>query len=198
MKSKALIRLILISSFAFQVSSFARDTELRGFIDGRAGVRTQNDPNEDDRSLTEVRLQLDSLTYLDQLTFQARADLVYDELADDTERIDLQTGEGFIDLRELNILFTPVVWSDVKAGRQILTWGCGDLLFINDLFPKDWNSFLLGRDEEYLKAPSDAIFASFFPSLGTIDVAYTPRLNTDRFVDGSRISYWNGAGIVGW
>ena len=108
------------------------------------------------------------LTYLEQATIQARADFVYDELADDIEKIDLNTGDGFIDLRELNILFTPIDIMDVKAGRQILTWGTGDLLFINDLFPKDWNSFLLGRDEEYLKAPSDAVFASFFPALGNL------------------------------
>jgi hypothetical protein len=91
------------------------------------------------------------------------------------------------------VLFTPVDWSDVKVGRQILTWGTGDLLFINDLFPKDWNSFLLGRDEEYLKAPSDAIYASFFPSIGSFDLAYMPRMDADRYIDGSRVSYWNPA-----
>ncbi len=173
------------------VSSFALDTELHGFVDGRAGVRTQNDPHEDDSSLTEARLQLDSLTYLEHATLQARADLVYDDLVDDIEKVDMENGDGFIDLREFNILFTPVDIVDVKVGRQILTWGTGDLLFINDLFPKDWNSFLLGRDEEYLKAPSDAIFASFFPDIGVIDVAYTPRMDADRYVDGRRLSYWN-------
>jgi hypothetical protein len=169
----------------------ALDTELRGFAEGRVGMRTQDDPYQDDRSLTELRLQLDSLTYLEAATIQARADLVYDELADDIEKIDLETGDGFMDLRELNILFTPIDIMDVKAGRQILTWGTGDLLFINDLFPKDWNSFLLGRDEEYLKAPSDAVFASLFPAIGSFDVAYMPRMDADRYVDGRRLSYWD-------
>jgi hypothetical protein len=189
-------------NFKFQVSSFlgalllvtgvyALDTELHGFVDGRAGVRTQNDPYEDDRSLTELRLQLDSKTYFDWGDFSARGDFVYDDLATDQEKVDLETGEGFFDLRELNLLFTPVDWSDVKIGRQILTWGTGDLLFINDLFPKDWSSFLLGRDEEYLKAPSDAIYASFYPSIGSFDVAYMPRMDADRYIDGSRVSYWN-------
>ena len=173
------------------VSSFALDTELHGFVDGRAGVRTQNDPYEDDRSLTELRLQLDSKTYFDWGEFTARGDFVYDDLATDRGNVDLENGDGFFDLRELNLLFTPVDWSDVKVGRQILTWGTGDLLFINDLFPKDWNSFLLGRDEEYLKAPSDAIFASFFPSIGSFDVAYMPRMDADRYIDGRRVSYWN-------
>jgi hypothetical protein len=193
MQTRFVYLLALISSLTFQLSSFALDTELHGFLDGRAGMRTQNDPYQDDRSLTEVRLQLDSLTYLDKATIQARVDFVYDELADDIEKIDLETGDGFIDLRELNILFTPIDIMDVKAGRQILTWGTGDLLFINDLFPKDWNSFLLGRDEEYLKAPSDAVYASFFPAIGSFDVVYTPRMDADRYVDGRRISYWNPA-----
>ena len=182
-----------ISLIGFMAASgaFALDTGLHGFVDGRAGYRTQNDPYEDERSLTELRLQLDALTYFDRGQLQLRGDLLYDDLADDLEKVDLENGDGFFDLRELNLLFTPVDWSDVKAGRQILTWGTGDLLFINDLFPKDWNSFLLGRDEEYLKAPSDALFASFFPDFATIDVAYTPRMDADRYIDGRRVSYWN-------
>jgi hypothetical protein len=202
MPLKRTLGLVLISSFIFQVSSFALDTELHGFVDGRAGIRTQNDPHEDDRSLTELRLQLDSLTYFDAAELQVRADFLYDDLASDQECIDLETGNGFIDLRELNLLFSPIDTADMKVGRQILTWGTGDLLFINDLFPKDWNSFLLGRDEEYLKAPSDALFASFFPAIGSFDVAYMPRMDADRYIDGRRISYWNpippaGPGIVG-
>ena len=182
-----------ITFIALIVSSpaFALDTELHGFVDGRAGVRTRNDPYEDDRSLTELRAQLDSKTYFDWGEISARGDFVYDDLATDRGKVDLENGDGFFDLRELNVLFTPVDWSDIKVGRQILTWGTGDLLFINDLFPKDWNSFLLGRDEEYLKAPSDAVFASFFPSFASIDVAYTPRMDADRYIDGRRVSYWN-------
>ncbi|MDH3981870.1 MAG: hypothetical protein OES84_03095 [Kiritimatiellaceae bacterium] len=193
MQLKRILSWILISSFTFQISSFALDSELHGFVDGRAGGRTQNDPHEDDRSLTELRLQLDSLTYFDAAELQIRADFLYDDLATDIEQVDLDNGDGFIDLREFNVLFTPVDWADMKIGRQILTWGTGDLLFINDLFPKDWNSFLLGRDEEYLKAPSDSVYASFFPSIGTFDVAYTPRFDADRYIDGRRVSYWNPA-----
>ncbi|WP_372806303.1 hypothetical protein [Pontiella sp.] len=190
------------SSFKFQVSSFisallltsgahALDTELHGFAETRAGARTQNDPSQDQMGLGEARLQLDALTYFDAAELQVRADLLYDALADDPEKINLDNGDGFIDLREFNLLFTPIDWADMKVGRQILTWGTGDLLFINDLFPKDWNSFMLGRDEEYLKAPSDAIYASFFPAIGSIDVAYMPQMDADRYVDGSRLSYWS-------
>lgn len=192
MKSKWLLKPLVYGLLAFSINAGAAlDTELHGFVDGRGGMRTQNDPYQDQQSLAEIRAQFDSMTYLDFLTLQLRADLVYDALEDDPEKVDLRTGDGFIDLREANILFTPVDWSDVKIGRQILTWGTGDLLFINDLFPKDWNSFFLGRDEEYLKAPSDAIYASVFPAFASFDAAYTPRFNPDRYIDGSRVSYWN-------
>ncbi|MGR3310620.1 MAG: hypothetical protein ACUZ77_07575 [Candidatus Brocadiales bacterium] len=87
---------------------------------------------------------------------------------------------------------TPVFFMDVKVGRQILTWGTGGLIFVNDLFPKDWNSFIIGRDVEYLKAPSDAVKVGLFSSIVNLDIVYTPRFDADRFIDGRRISYWNG------
>ncbi len=89
------------------------------------------------------------------------------------------------------MLMSPLDIVDLKVGRQILTWGTGDLLFINDMFPKDWQAFFIGRDEEYLKAPSDAFFISLFPEFANIDISYTPRFDSDRYVRGDRLSYWN-------
>jgi hypothetical protein len=80
---------------------------------------------------------------------------------------------------------------DAKFGRQINTWGVGDLLFVNDLFPKDWNAFFIGRDDEYLKAPSDAAKVALFGDWANLDIVYTPRFDSDRFIDGRRVSYWN-------
>ena len=176
---------------------FAADIETSGFLDARYGIRTQSDPNGDQETLNELRLQIGSTWYHDLFTATVRSDFVYDGVANHHDSIDLETGEGPIDLREANVQFTPVDWMDVKVGRQILTWGTGDLLFINDLFSKDWKSFFAGRDEEYLKAPSDALFVSFFPSWATIDVAYMPRFDADRFIDGERFSYWNGMNLTG-
>lgn len=164
--------------------------EVNGFVDARGGVRTQNDPNEKDESLAEARLQLSIEHVGDWITLQVRSDFLYDDVPGD-HRIDLEEGSGWIDLREAYLLASPLDTMDVKLGRQILTWGTGDMLFINDLFPKDWPSFFSGRDEEYLKAPSDALFISLFPGLVNIDIAWTPRFDSDRYIDGRRISYWN-------
>ena len=80
---------------------------------------------------------------------------------------------------------------DLKIVRQVLTWGTGDLLFINDLFPKDWNAFFIGRDMQYLKAPSDALKISIFHSLANLDLVYTPRFDADRYPDRARLSSWD-------
>lgn len=192
---KLILIAIVASNFTLPVSAFSQ--ELHGFVDSRYGLRTQNDPNKGDKTLEELRLQLSSVWYQDLFTATMRSDFLYDGVANHHDRIDLETGEGPVDLREANVQFTPADWMDVKAGRQILTWGTGDLLFVNDLFPKDWKSFFAGRDEEYLKAPSDALFVSLFPAFASIDIAYTPRFDADRFIDGERFSYWNGGGLTG-
>jgi len=98
------------------------------------------------------------------------------------------------ELREGNIALSlpePLNDLDLKVGRQILTWGTGDLIFINDLFPKNWESFFLGRDEEYLKEPSDALRASFFSSIANVDFVYVPQFDPDVYIDGRRVSYWS-------
>lgn len=175
----------------------AADLETSGFLDLRYGQALQSHPEIDSETLNEVRLQLGTVWYHDLFTLTARADAVADQVTENYDQIDLENGTGPLDLREANVLFTPAPWADVKAGRQILTWGTGDLLFINDLFSKDWKSFFAGRDEEYLKAPSDAVFISLFPSWATIDIAYMPRFDADRYIDGERFAYWNGAEVTG-
>jgi hypothetical protein len=165
--------------------------ELTGFGEMRGGLRTQNDPYEDDASLGEMRLQLEMEKQLAEAALKLTTDFLYDPVLDRHE-IRLEEGRGWLDLREANLSITPVAFMDVKAGRQILTWGTGDLVFINDLFPKDWKSFFIGRDPEYLKAPSDAVKASFYNRLANLDIVYTPRFDSDRFIDGRRISYWSG------
>ena len=164
--------------------------DIHGFVDLRSGTRVTEDEYEKDTSLLESRFQLDVSRIGDIATLQVRADFLYDDIPEETD-FDLEDGTGVIDLREANILFSPIDLMDVKIGRQILTWGTGDLLFINDLFPKDWQSFFCGRDVEYLKAPSDVLFVSMFPDFANIDLAYTPRFDPDRFISGERISYYN-------
>ncbi|MEW6375318.1 MAG: hypothetical protein AB1502_05940 [Thermodesulfobacteriota bacterium] len=156
--------------------------ELHGFLEARGGLRTQNDPHESKTAtLGETRFQLNLSKALDWANFRIKSDFLYDGVVEGAD----------VDLREANAILTPFEFTDFKIGRQILTWGTGDYIFINDLFPKDYNSFFIGRDDEYLKAPSDALKSSFYTKALNIDFVYTPRFNPDRFIDGKRLSYFN-------
>jgi hypothetical protein len=81
----------------------------------------------------------------------------------------------------------------------VLTWGTGDFLFLNDLFPKDFNSFFIGRADEYLKAPSNALLTTFIIEKVGIDLVWIPIFEPDRFIDGERLSFFDPmvGGIVG-
>ncbi len=171
--------------------------DISGFIEGRSGLRTQED-DQKDATLGEVRLQLQGEGQWGEINFKLTVDFLADPVYDDYD-VELEEGSGLLDVREANASGSPLNFVDLKVGRQVLTWGTGDMVFINDLFPKDWNSFFIGRDVEYLKAPSDAAKVSLFSRLVNLDAVYVPRFDADRFIDGSRLSYFNpGAGqLVG-
>lgn len=164
--------------------------EITGFWELRLGSRLQEDPLQDKATLAETRLQLAYDRFGQSIGLRVVADLVYDDLEDEHQP-DLDVGEGWLDVRELNAFFSVTDNLDIKLGRQILTWGIGDLLFINDPFPKDFQSFFLGREENYLKAPSDAVKFSLYNDVANIDLVYTPQFDADRFIDGSRLSFFD-------
>lgn len=84
--------------------------------------------------------------------FLARIDLLRDAAVDDTR---LVARELFGDLTSAK--------ASARLGRQVMTWGVGDLLFINDTFPKDWVAFFTGQPMQYLKLGSDALKLNAFP-----------------------------------
>lgn len=172
--------------------------ELSGYIESRIGARVQDDPTQKEESVGELRLQLQLENDMDWAQLSVNADFLFDPVLD-RHRIDLESGKGWLDLREASLVLRPADSADLKIGRQVLTWGTGDLLFINDLFPKDWNSFFIGRHDEYLKAPSDAIKLALFNDAVNLDIVYSPRFDSDRFIDGRRLSYFSPAegAIVG-
>lgn len=173
------------------IFNFLDSWNIEGFGDIRYGTRLQEDENEEDSSIGEARLQLEMQRQFENITVNIKNDVVFDAVIDEHE-LDLEKGYGPIDLREANLSFSPYYFLDVKIGRQILTWGTGDMLFINDMFPKDWPSFFIGRDDEYLKAPSDALYTGFFSDFANLTVVYTPAFDADRYISGERISYYSG------
>ena len=152
-----------------------------GFVEGAAGARWTDVDNLDRLSLGELRLRVETGYTLRAVQFDFKGDLVLDRVVEDVD------GE----LRELATSFSPAGQIDVKLGRQVLTWGTGDLLFLNDLFPKDFISFFAGRDEDYLKSPSDTARVSIFTVAVNIDLAWTPRFSPDDYLYGERFAFWD-------
>lgn len=155
---------------------------LHGFYELGLGGRLQDDPAlPDDKTLAEVRARLEWAGDSAGLHYSLQGDLYADGV---------EAGPG-IDLREALVQFTPLASVDVQAGQQVLTWGTGDMLFLNDLFPKDWKSFFAGRDEVYLKAPAPSIKVSYYGDAANLDLVWTPLFTPDRYIDGERFSYFS-------
>lgn len=174
----ALAALVVATPAAAQDS----DLEIHGFVDFGAGTRVQDDPLQpDDLLLNEARFRLDLLHYGDRAELALKADLTADGLTDEVE----------VDIRQAVVMVRASDWLDVRAGRQVLTWGTGDLVFLNDLFPKDFVSFFVGREDEFLKAPSNAVRLTFYSDVANLDVVATPVLEPDRSITGERLSYFD-------
>jgi hypothetical protein len=164
--------------------------DVTGFGEIRLGQRLSDVDNQKQSSLAEFRLELEKDWQWHTGSAKVTTDLLYDDV-EESQKIDLESGAGWLDLREAWVQQRLSSAADIKLGRQILTWGVGDLIFINDLFPKDWNSFLAGRDEQYLKAPSDAIRLGVFSEAVNVNLIYVPRFDADRYIDGRRLSFFS-------
>jgi hypothetical protein len=162
-----------------------------GFVQAIYGGRIDSDnPTGSEQTASETRLQLRTQHYADNAEFFGRLDFVYDGI--DSAEYDWELREAFLKFR-LGSNF------DFKVGRQVLTWGTGDLIFINDVFAKDYRSFFVGRDDQYLKAPQNALRAEWYSGLGDLSVVWTPRFEANRLPTGERLSYYSpfAGGIVG-
>lgn len=155
------------------LTSFAEDFSLHGFIQTNYSVRTAN-PNPENANQGNLiwgdeRLQLKGSYYLANIGFFAKSDFYHDWYEED---FDIDFREGYVDLTGGNF--------GLRAGRQIFTWGVGDLLFINDVFPKDWNAFYSGRPLEYLKIGVDSIKLDLYSSIANVEAIAIPFFEPDN------------------
>ncbi|MBI3989129.1 MAG: hypothetical protein HY347_05890 [candidate division NC10 bacterium] len=170
--------------FASPPASFAIEVPIHGFLEVAGGVRLQDDPAQpEDATLGEGRVQLEvSHSWEKGPKVFLRTDFIGDAVLETTK----------IEVREVYIDSPPIPKVDVRIGRQILTWGTGDFLFVNDLFPKDYLSFFIGRQSQYLKVASDALKASLFVEPLSLDVVAIPFFTPDRVPTGERLSFFDG------
>lgn len=184
--------------FSFCASSFADFSGVHGFIESDASAKLNDDTTKRDSfNFMEQRLQLKGAWYFQGENYLAAKGASLNFKTDFTVD-EYYGGKTEADLRELNLSLTPFSKMDAKIGRQVLTWGTGDYLFVNDLFPKDYISFFIGRDDEYLKKPSDALRFSFYPSAASIDFVMM-RFEPNTTAKGDRLSFFDSfqGGIAG-
>lgn len=77
---------------------------------------------------------------------------------------------------------------DLRLGRQVITWGLGDLIFINDVFPKDYEAFFSGRPLEYLKKGVDAIKLGMYPAFASLELIVIPFFEPNNYPANNR--FW--------
>ena len=171
---------------------------IHGFGEAAFGLKLGHDQTtHDEFNMAEQRLQLKTKTFPEWTpwmadwgtAFEAKGDLLIDEYDSSADA----------ELRALSLGVSPASWFDLKAGRQVFTWGTGDYLFVNDLFPKDYESFFIGRDDEYLKKPNDGAKMSVFHQAANLDVIIIPEFEPSTVPDGERVSFYDSfqGGITG-
>lgn len=148
--------------------------DIESFLLGTYSWRTADEtpPGREGRRflLAEERLRLDLSVWAENIEAEARVKL------DGTH--DFVTSEFDIDLREAYIDYSTGKL-DLRLGRQIVTWGVGDLLFINDVFPKDWVSFFSGRPLEYLKLGVDGARVNYSTSALNVELMIVTDFRSD-------------------
>jgi hypothetical protein len=162
-----------------------------GFVELALGARLSSDPViNTEKTLADLRAQLQWDKDFDASRIKFTADVYYDGVLNQTK----------LQIRELawqgsvNAIVDLGNWGskfDIKVGQQILTWGTGDYVFLNDLFPKDFQSFFAGRDDDYLKAPSLSAKVSGFFDWANVDVVITPKFTSDNYINGDYFSFFS-------
>jgi hypothetical protein len=162
---------------------------IEGFVEANQAARLeQNDALGDgdfgERSYprSEFRAQLTARDAGDRGSFFLRIDVISDAT---------KHSRSSIDLREAYLKLPAAPWLDLKVGRQVATWGTGDLIFANDLFAKDWEAFFTGLDDAYLKPPQDLLRVSVYRGGLTAEAAISPYFTPDNLPDGTRLSVYN-------
>ena len=159
---------------------------IHGFLQSDYSVRTGRQDTsslkDGDFLLGEERVQLEIERHSqdDEAGLFLKADAFHNALEGQT---DMELREGYLILH-----LSPI---SLRLGRQIVTWGISDFLFINDVFPKDWQSFFSGRPMEYLKIGADCLKADFKGKTISAEILVIPFFQPDRLPSAERFFFYN-------
>ncbi|MBI3376907.1 MAG: hypothetical protein HY035_00695 [Nitrospirae bacterium] len=169
---------VLSSVLFFLFSSYtaASDVSLHGFVQGNYSFSSRaSNPDDGDFKWAEERVQLRLDAAKEPLRLFIKTDAFYDHI---DEKAQIELREGYIDYIEKK-------W-DLRAGRQIITWGVGDLIFINDVFPKDYEAFFSGRPMEYMKKGVDGVKIGAYPAFASFEFIAIPIFEPNNYPNAKR------------
>ena len=170
-----LFRVALLSMVVVvcQPRVWAEELSIHGFAQANYDFRLtgQQPPNPQGGDLLfgEERFQLRLGYSNEKARLFTRTDFFYDHVAN---RPGIESREAYAE--------GSVGPSDLRAGRQLLIWGIGDYLFINDIFAKDWGAFFSGRPIEYLRVPQDALKLDFGATGLSAEIVVIPFFQADK------------------
>ncbi|OGK97909.1 MAG: hypothetical protein A3J45_03980 [Candidatus Rokubacteria bacterium RIFCSPHIGHO2_02_FULL_69_13] len=178
----------LLVAVAAGVAAAEEPLPLHGFVQTASAYRlvrpracppTQRLACDESFVLGEGRARLEVDPRGERWGLVAKGELILDAVGGEVEG-DLR--EGYLDLR------FPAL--DLRVGRQVITWGVGDLIFITDVFPKDWVAFISGLPLEYLKKGSDAVSATGHWARTSLQLVLIPRFEPDTLPEaGGRLRF---------
>ena len=152
----------------------AENFSLHGFLQANYDFRLtgQQPPNSQGGDLLfgEERFQLRLGYSNEKVRLFTRTDFFYDHV---DNRPSIESREAYAE--------GSVGSSDLRAGRQILIWGVGDYIFINDIFAKDWGAFFSGRPIEYLRVPQNAVKLDWGTTAVSAEIVAIPFFQEDKF-----------------
>ncbi len=191
---------LMIFALLFSISSFAEGDDfadefaeeagadlkdllnISGFVDFEQGARISgagpaySGADSRDYVLANRRLRLKSEKSFDKGAVYFKVDFNHDSIVD----------KFSFDIREARFQYSIGKNTDLSVGRQVSTWGVGDLVFINDLFPKNWVSHFSGRDFDMIKDPSDTVRLTHYKGSWTFDLVVTPEFTADTTPTGCK------------
>ena len=162
--------LLLFFVLCFPPSIYAADVSIHGFFQGNYSLGSRANPDGGDFKWAEERVQIRLDASKEPFRLFLKTDAFYDHI---DEKAQIELREGYIDHVEKK-------W-DLRAGRQIITWGLGDLIFINDVFPKDYEAFFSGRPLEYMKKGVDAVKLGAYPEFAAFEFIVIPIFEPNNY-----------------
>src|SRR3972149_8266122 len=181
MPERSMSRLLAASCLALAAaapSGVRAEVTLSGFLQQNTAFNTVGaNPDGRHHKWLEERAQLKLDATGGPWRVLVKGDVAYDHLGRNDEG---ELREGYADYSAGN-------W-DFRAGRQVITWGLGDLVFVNDVFPKDHEALFAGRPLEYLKRGVDAVKLGVYPGLASFELVVAPTFRESRTPDPNR--FW--------